>query len=163
VVVQKKVRSKSKSKTKKKNASRVDKSLGHSTAHKCVDFDEISGEVSTLLQENGDIPSDVVPFDAASATKVISKTIFIITLRSFKSLALARADPMKKIKKCLNEFNAREAIAVLRASRELWPEGEVSGSPEVRSEEELLILREIFLADQPSEFAGLRKSFIYFI
>ena len=60
---------------------------------------------------------------------------------------------MKKIKKCLREFNAKEAIAMLRASRDVWPEGEVFGSPEVRPEEELLILREIFLADLPSEFA----------
>ena len=66
VVVQRKVRSKSKSKKKKKSASKDDKSLCDSTANKCVNFDEISGEVSTLLQENGDIPSDVVPFDAAS-------------------------------------------------------------------------------------------------
>ena len=66
VVVQRKVRSKSKSKKKKKSATKDDKSLGDSTANKCVDFDEISGEVSTLLQENGDIPNDVVPFDAAS-------------------------------------------------------------------------------------------------
>jgi hypothetical protein len=69
---------------------------------------------------------------------------------------------MKKIKKCLNEFNARGAFAVLRASRELWPEDEVFVSPEVRPEEEHLILREIFLADQRSEFASFRKSFIDF-
>jgi hypothetical protein len=70
---------------------------------------------------------------------------------------------MKKIKKCLKEFNAQGAIAMLRASREVWPEGEVFGSPEVRPEEELLILREIFLADLPSEFVFLHKSFVDFI
>ena len=58
---------------------------------------------------------------------------------------------MGKIQKLLKESNINQAVALLRASREVWPEGEVFGHVEIRPDEELLFLRELFYADLPSE------------
>lgn len=58
---------------------------------------------------------------------------------------------LNKIQKLLKETKIPVAIAYLRASRDVWPEGEVFGAPEIRPEEELLLLREIFYATLPGK------------
>jgi len=59
---------------------------------------------------------------------------------------------MGMIQKCLKELKMDTAVALLRASREFWPEGEVFGSLEIRPEEELLLLRTLFYSDLPGEW-----------
>lgn len=58
---------------------------------------------------------------------------------------------MGKIQKLLKETKIHLAVALLRACRDVWPEGEVFGALEVGPEEELLLLRELFYADLPSK------------
>lgn len=58
---------------------------------------------------------------------------------------------MGNIQKLLKEAKIQPAVALLRASRDFWPEGEVFGALEVGPEEELLLLRELFYADLPSK------------
>lgn len=59
---------------------------------------------------------------------------------------------MSRIQKMLKGCAKIElAVALLRASREVWPEGEVFGGPDIRPEEELLLLRELFYADLPGK------------
>ena len=58
---------------------------------------------------------------------------------------------MGMIQKCLKELKMDAAVALLLASRTLWPEGEVFGNLEIRPEEELLFLRTIFHTDLPGE------------
>ena len=55
------------------------------------------------------------------------------------------------IQKLLKEMKFAAAVAYLRASRDVWPEGEVFGALDFRPEEELLLLREIFTAALPGE------------
>lgn len=61
-----------------------------------------------------------------------------------------RTGAMAKIQNLLRESKIGDAIALLRASRDVWPEGDVFGAAEVQPDEELLILREIFHADLSS-------------
>jgi len=69
---------------------------------------------------------------------------------------------MGKIQKLLKESDINQAVALLRASREVWPEGEVFGHVEIRPDEELLFLRELFFADLPSKSTKLYCIFIIF-
>ncbi len=48
---------------------------------------------------------------------------------------------MGKIQKMLKESKTHLAVALLRACRDVWPEGEVFGAPEVGPEDELLLSR----------------------
>lgn len=58
---------------------------------------------------------------------------------------------LNRIQKLLKETRIPAAVAYLRASRDVWPEGEVFGALDIRPEEELLLLREIFVAALPGE------------
>ena len=58
---------------------------------------------------------------------------------------------MSRIQRLLKESDVVRAIGLLRASRDVWPDGQVFGAADVRADEELLILREIFHADLPSK------------
>lgn len=58
---------------------------------------------------------------------------------------------MGKIQKLLKEAEIHSAVALLRACRDVWPEGEVFGPPEVGPQDELLLLREVFHTDLPSK------------
>lgn len=59
---------------------------------------------------------------------------------------------MGKIQQLLKEAKTHLAVALLRTCRDVWPEGEVFGPPEVGPEHELLLLREIFHTDLPSKW-----------
>jgi timeless len=48
---------------------------------------------------------------------------------------------MGKIQNMLKESKTHLAVALLRACRDVWPEGEVFGAPEVSPEDELLLSR----------------------
>ena len=79
----------------------------------------------------------------------------VISFQNNRSLA------MGKIQKFLKQSNIDSAVAHVRASREVWPEGDVFGAADIQPEEELLILRELFYADLPgeSEKLCLRRSY----
>lgn len=79
--------------------------------------------------------SMVVPFDAASEVPVEEQ----------------RAEAMVRIQDCLLAGQAPQALSLLRSAREVWPEGDVFGSPDVSPEEETQLLKEILCAPLPRQ------------
>ncbi|EDW97197.2 protein timeless homolog [Drosophila yakuba] len=92
---------------------------------------ELATEVCSLLSSELEMPEDEqpIPFDAASE----------------KSIDDQREDCMIRINKLLRSEKLDQAIALLRAAREVWPENEVFGAISAAPEDELLLLREIFM------------------
>ncbi|XP_036673902.3 protein timeless homolog isoform X1 [Drosophila suzukii] len=94
---------------------------------------ELATEVCSLLSTELEMPEDEqpMPFDAASE----------------KSIDDQREDCMIRINKLLRSEKVDQAIALLRAAREVWPENEVFGAISAAPEDELLLLREIFMSN----------------
>ncbi|XP_052836882.1 protein timeless homolog isoform X2 [Drosophila gunungcola] len=92
---------------------------------------ELATEVCSLLSADLEMPEDEqpMPFDAASE----------------KSIDDQREDCMIRINKLLRSEKLDQAVALLRAAREVWPENEVFGAISAAPEDELLLLREIFM------------------
>lgn len=59
---------------------------------------------------------------------------------------------MKKIQVFLRENKAADAVSLLRAAREVWPERDEFGSENMSFDEELIALREIFMASLPGKY-----------
>uniref|UniRef100_A0A8B9JXQ7 Timeless circadian clock n=1 Tax=Astyanax mexicanus TaxID=7994 RepID=A0A8B9JXQ7_ASTMX len=76
-----------------------------------------------------------VPFDAASEIPVTEQ----------------RTEAMIRIQDAVLARTGPEALSLLRAAREVWPEGNVFGSAEVQPEEELELLKQILFAELPSK------------
>ncbi|XP_061840732.1 protein timeless homolog [Nerophis lumbriciformis] len=74
-----------------------------------------------------------VPFDASSETPLEEQ----------------RTESMVRVQDALLARVGPEALALLRAAREVWPEGDVFGSADVEPEEELELLKQILHADLP--------------
>uniref|UniRef100_A0A3B1IWF9 Timeless circadian clock n=1 Tax=Astyanax mexicanus TaxID=7994 RepID=A0A3B1IWF9_ASTMX len=74
-----------------------------------------------------------VPFDAASEIPVTEQ----------------RTEAMIRIQDAVLARTGPEALSLLRAAREVWPEGNVFGSAEVQPEEELELLKQILFAELP--------------
>ncbi|KAG7477422.1 hypothetical protein MATL_G00069500 [Megalops atlanticus] len=74
-----------------------------------------------------------VPFDAASETPPEEQ----------------RAEAMVRVQDALLARRGPEALGLLRAAREVWPEGDVFGSADVEPEEELQLLKQILFANLP--------------
>lgn len=127
VIVQKKVK-----KAKKKKPKVQSKTESEPTEHELQDlWDEMSAELSAIVQgEAGDLP-DTVPFDALSEQ----------TDDEQKEAA------MRKINRYLRKKELAEAVSLMRSAREVWPEGDVFGSQAMEQSEEFLALREIFMAN----------------
>ncbi|XP_071489964.1 protein timeless homolog [Diadema antillarum] len=89
--------------------------------------DTLASELSAMLQEREDIPENVSPFDAASEVPMEEQ----------------RTEAMVKIQQSLRAGRAGEALALFRASREVWPEGDVFGASDIEPEDEFMALREI--------------------
>ncbi|XP_044599449.1 protein timeless homolog isoform X2 [Cotesia glomerata] len=113
---------KTKQKKEQEQTTAVQKSLDER-------WDDAGPELSAVMQE-GIIP-DVVPFDATLDTPIEDQ----------------KSDAMKKIQKLLRKKEFEEAVGLLRASRQVWPENDCFGKPDIPVEEEFLALREIFFAD----------------
>ncbi|CAH1127073.1 unnamed protein product [Ceutorhynchus assimilis] len=94
-------------------------------------WDEASPQLSTVLEGNVDVSSDVAPFDAASDVPIDDQ----------------KSDAMKNVQRKLRNGDYESAIGLLRAAREVWPENDSFGSPNMAPEEEFLALRDIFYAD----------------
>ncbi|XP_022243537.1 protein timeless homolog [Limulus polyphemus] len=133
LIVQNKKRRSRKNKNKKKAKSDITKSQQPSEDQLEKEWEDVSGDLSAVLQGHKRITSDVTPFDAASE----------------KSLEDQKGDAVIKIQRVLRENNAAESVALYRAARELWPEGNVFGTSNMKPEEEFMALREIFFTSIP--------------
>uniref|UniRef100_A0A8B9RAN8 Timeless circadian clock n=1 Tax=Astyanax mexicanus TaxID=7994 RepID=A0A8B9RAN8_ASTMX len=93
--------------------------------------------VSEELQSCGfqALTEGAVPFDAASEIPVTEQ----------------RTEAMIRIQDAVLARTGPEALSLLRAAREVWPEGNVFGSAEVQPEEELELLKQILFAELPSK------------
>ncbi|XP_029007427.1 protein timeless homolog [Betta splendens] len=76
----------------------------------------------------------LVPFDATSETPFEEQ----------------RTEAMVRVRDSLLARLGPEALGLLRAAREVWPEGDVFGSADVEPEEELELLKQILHANLPS-------------
>ncbi|XP_074082471.1 protein timeless homolog isoform X2 [Macrotis lagotis] len=86
--------------------------------------------------QNSELTLDsVVPFDAASEVPVEEQ----------------RTEAMVRIQDSLLAGQAPEALTLLRSAREVWPEGDIFGSPDFSLEEEIELLRQIFSAPLPRQ------------
>lgn len=58
---------------------------------------------------------------------------------------------MVNIQQFLRDQKFSEAVALFRAAREVWPERNEFGSDSMSQDDELLALREVFMARLPSK------------
>ncbi|XP_051931350.1 protein timeless homolog [Hippocampus zosterae] len=79
------------------------------------------------------LTESIVPFDATSETPLEEQ----------------RTEAMVRVQDALQAQLGSEALALLRAAREVWPEGDVFGSTDVEPEEELELLKQILHAELP--------------
>ncbi|XP_019942307.2 protein timeless homolog isoform X2 [Paralichthys olivaceus] len=89
---------------------------------------------SSGFQLSESLTERIVPFDATSETPLEEQ----------------RTEAMVRVKDALLARLGPEALALLRAAREVWPEGDVFGSADVEPEEELELLKQILHANLPS-------------
>ncbi|XP_068209920.1 protein timeless homolog [Palaemon carinicauda] len=95
-----------------------------------VMWDEMSAELSSVVQgEAGDLP-EMIPFDAASEDPDETQ----------------KENAMRRINALLRRKEMPEAVSLLRAAREVWPEG-IFGEQTISPSDEFLSLREIFMAE----------------
>ncbi|XP_062255221.1 protein timeless homolog isoform X1 [Platichthys flesus] len=85
------------------------------------------------FQLSESLTESIVPFDATSETPLEEQ----------------RTEAMVRVKDAMLGRLGPEALALLRAAREVWPEGDVFGSADVDPEEELELLKQIMHADLP--------------
>ncbi|KAJ8358565.1 hypothetical protein SKAU_G00150900 [Synaphobranchus kaupii] len=101
-------------------------------------LEEVWQVVSQELRTSGfqlseSLTEGAVPFDAASDTPMEEQ----------------RTEAMVRVQDALLARTGPEALGLLRASREVWPEGGVFGSADVEPEEELELLKQILFANLP--------------
>ncbi|XP_034389135.1 protein timeless homolog [Cyclopterus lumpus] len=85
------------------------------------------------FQLSESLTESTVPFDATSETPLEEQ----------------RTEAMVRVQDALLVRLAPEALGLLRAAREVWPEGDVFGSTDVEPEEELELLKQILHANLP--------------
>uniref|UniRef100_A0A3B4WML2 Timeless circadian clock n=1 Tax=Seriola lalandi dorsalis TaxID=1841481 RepID=A0A3B4WML2_SERLL len=85
------------------------------------------------FQLSESLTESIVPFDATSETPLEEQ----------------RTEAMVRVQDALQARLGPEALGLLRAAREVWPEGDVFGSADVEPEEELELLKQILHANLP--------------
>ncbi|XP_059185368.1 protein timeless homolog isoform X2 [Centropristis striata] len=85
------------------------------------------------FQLSESLTESIVPFDATSETPLEEQ----------------RTEAMVRVQDALLARLGPEAMGLLRAAREVWPEGDVFGSADVEPEEELELLKQILHANLP--------------
>lgn len=127
VVVQDK-RRKKKTSSKKKQLKPTPEITEEQLENKWV---EIASQVSEILSKELNLPEEdqPIPFDAASETSIDDQ----------------KEECMKRIHRFLREEKLEQAISLVRSAREVWPENDCFGAISAAPEDELLLLREIFL------------------
>ncbi|XP_071656044.1 protein timeless homolog isoform X2 [Patagioenas fasciata] len=93
----------------------------------------LAPQLQGCLQGEVPLPEDMVPFDAASEVPVDEQ----------------RAAALLQIQGCLRDGRVPPALRLLRAARDVWPEGDVFGAPDAGPAEETRLLREILFAPLP--------------
>ncbi|XP_068171410.1 protein timeless homolog isoform X2 [Antennarius striatus] len=88
---------------------------------------------ATGFQLSESLTASIVPFDATSETPLEEQ----------------RTEAMVRVQDALLARLGPEALGLLRAAREVWPEGDVFGSVDVEPEEELELLKQILNANLP--------------
>ncbi|XP_070815087.1 protein timeless homolog [Chaetodon trifascialis] len=88
---------------------------------------------ATGFQLSESLTESIVPFDATSETPLEEQ----------------RTEAMVRVQDALLVRLGPEALGLLRAAREVWPEGDVFGSSDVEPEEELELLKQILHANLP--------------
>ncbi|XP_029654177.1 protein timeless homolog [Octopus sinensis] len=131
IVVQKKKKTSRRSKSSRNNKNDTGTRSQLSEEELLNLWDDVSSEVSAVLSGENEMSEGVLPFDAASEVDIDQQ----------------RADTMVRIQTCLRSKNASEAVALLRAAREVWPDNNEFGSAEMSPEDEFLALREVFMAN----------------
>uniref|UniRef100_A0A0A9ZGA5 Timeless N-terminal domain-containing protein n=2 Tax=Lygus hesperus TaxID=30085 RepID=A0A0A9ZGA5_LYGHE len=114
---------------KKKNKQKKSKSQAQDQASAETIWNLACDEVALTLTSN--IECDVVPFDATLELDMDQQKL----------------EAIKKIQFHLKNGDNNQAVAMLRASREVWPENDTFGTNSADTAEELEILKDIFLAD----------------
>ncbi|XP_020898617.1 protein timeless homolog [Exaiptasia diaphana] len=132
VIVQQKRKSKQKRKKSKKKNPRI--TLTAEQADEM--WQNIASDLSAVVQgHGGEVPDSVVPFDAASD----------VTMDHQRVMALS------KIQTYLQSGQYTDAVAFLRAAREVWP-NDSFGSPDIEAEDEFMCLHNIFkMLDLPQD------------
>ncbi|XP_046476559.1 protein timeless homolog [Neodiprion pinetum] len=92
-------------------------------------WDEATPELAAVMKSST-LP-EIAPFDATLDTPIDDQ----------------KADAMKRVQKFLRVNKFDEAIGLLRAAREVWPENDSFGHAGMTEEEEFIALREIYFAD----------------
>ncbi|KFM70512.1 Protein timeless-like protein, partial [Stegodyphus mimosarum] len=128
IIVQKKKRKVKRRKKTKNNASLKPE---NTEEHLHKQWDSVASDLSATVQGRRKIPADITPFDGASETTFEEQ----------------KEEAVYKIRDALVSKEAENAVGLLRAARELWPEGNCFGAPDIDSEDEFLVLREIFLSN----------------
>uniref|UniRef100_A0A7M4EFC7 Timeless circadian regulator n=1 Tax=Crocodylus porosus TaxID=8502 RepID=A0A7M4EFC7_CROPO len=101
-----------------------------------AELDALWPRLEAQLQVCAQLPKEVpVPFDAAAETPVEEQ----------------RAQALAQIQTGLVAGDAPRALALLRASREVWPEGDVFGVPNASLDDEIQLLQQILSAPLPPE------------
>ncbi|MGH0156594.1 UNVERIFIED_CONTAM: hypothetical protein FKN15_033762 [Acipenser sinensis] len=134
LVQKKKVHKRRKSKSKKRQGAHKESSpeaLEEAWQAVSQELRAIGSKLSESVLEGA------VPFDAASEVPLEDQ----------------RAEAMVHIQDILLTKQGPEALGLLRAAREVWPEGDVFGSPDLEQEEELELLKQILFANLPRSTA----------
>ena len=101
-------------------------------------WEAISSPLTALLQGRAELPTDVLPFDAASE----------------QSLEEQKVTCMQNIQRALRDREPGRAVALMRAAREVWPEGDSFGEAGAEEEEEFMALREVLFAELGVDYSG---------
>eukprot|EP00092_Neocalanus_flemingeri_P015916 GFUD01017233.1.p1 GENE.GFUD01017233.1~~GFUD01017233.1.p1 ORF type:complete len:1724 (+),score=585.73 GFUD01017233.1:81-5252(+) len=127
------VSKKTKKKAKKSGKKAAGGEEGSGEREKNEDkWEAISGQLSGILQGRGEeLPEGVVPFDGASDVSMEDQKVLC----------------MKSIQKALRNKEVALAVALMRAGREVWPEGDSFGEAGAEAEDEFMALREVLFAD----------------
>ncbi|XP_076124222.1 protein timeless homolog [Alosa pseudoharengus] len=127
VVQKKKVKRRKRSQKKQTGPENTPETLEEAWQIVTQDLRAASFQLPSSLTEGA------VPFDAASETPLEEQ----------------RTEAMVRIQDALIGRQGPEALGLLRAAREVWPEGDVFGAVDVEPEEELDLLKQILFANLP--------------
>lgn len=120
---------------RKKKVKRRKKKKPTAEPPKPVDLEEewldFANSLSAAVQGRRNVPSDSFPFDGASEVPFEEQKV----------------DAMYKIRHALVSKQAEQAVSLLRSARELWPDGDSFGAADIDSEDEFMVLREIYLSN----------------
>ncbi|KAK7576619.1 hypothetical protein V9T40_012905 [Parthenolecanium corni] len=137
---------------KGKSSKRKKKSKGPAAQHSASllnlepteeKWEVLESKITDIFENNTELNVQSIPFDAASDVPFEEQKI----------------EAMRKIRFFLLKSEVEEAVGLLRASREVWPENDCFGSENMSVSEECAALKEIFLADigLPAASAGVVK------